>query len=176
MKLRVVLFAVCGVALGVYLVMYVGARAVLSAAAAIGWGGFTLFCLGSLGLFLILGVAWYVLLPPRSPRPGPWSLVRARMVRDSAAEVLPFSQLGGIVIGVRAAILYGISAPLACASMIVDVTTEFLAQIAYVALGLALLAAYVPHDSRAASLSATVVTTLLVATVAAGLFVAILGM
>jgi putative membrane protein len=173
MKLRLALFTVCGVALGLYLVMYVGWRAVLSAAIAIGWGGFALFCLCAFGLFLVLGMAWYVLLPRDSPGPGAWAVVRARMVRDSAAEVLPFSQLGGIVIGVRAAIVYGVSPPLACASMIVDVTVELLAQIGYVALGLALLGARAPHNSLATSLTGTVVTTLLVATVAAGLFVVV---
>jgi len=34
---------------------------------------------------------------------------------DSAAEVLPFSQIGGMVFGARAAILHGVSAPLAFA-------------------------------------------------------------
>ena len=146
MKLRLVLFTVCGVALGLYLVMYVGWHTVLSAALAIGWGGFALLCLCALGLFVVLGMAWYVLLPRHSPGPDAWAVVRARMVRDSAAEVLPFSQLGGIVIGMRAAIVYGLSAPLACASMIVDVTTEMLAQIGYVALGLALLSARAPRN------------------------------
>ncbi len=173
MKLRLVLFTVCGVALGLYLVMYVGWHTVLSAALAIGWGGFALLCLCALGLFVVLGMAWYVLLPRHSPGPDAWAVVRARMVRDSAAEVLPFSQLGGIVIGMRAAIVYGLSAPLACASMIVDVTTEMLAQIGYVALGLALLSARAPRNSLAQSLTGTVVATLLVATVAVGLFVVV---
>ena len=173
MKLRLALFTVCGVALGLYLVMYVGWRAVLSAAIAIGWGGFALFCVCALALFPVLGAAWHVLLPRESPGPGAWAIVRARMVRDSAAEVLPFSQLGGIVIGVRAAIVYGVSPPLACASMIVDVTVELLAQIGYVALGLALLSARAPRNSLAASLSGTVMTTLLVATVAAALFIVV---
>jgi putative membrane protein len=73
----------------------------------------------------------------------------------------------------RAAILYGIAAPVACASMIVDVTTELLAQIAYVALGLALLGGRVPHDARATSLTGTAVTTLLLASVAAALLLVI---
>jgi len=54
-------------------------------------------------------------------------------------DVLPFSQLGGIVLGARAAILHGIPDPLVYASTIVDVTTEMLAQIAYVALGILIL-------------------------------------
>lgn len=172
MKLRLALFAVVGVALALYLVVHVGWRAVLSAAMAIGWGGFALFCLCALGVFLVLGAAWRVLLPARSAS-GTWVFVRARMVRDSAAEVLPFSQLGGIALGVRAAILYGVASPLASASMIVDVTTELLAQIAYVALGLALLTTRVPRSSLAASLTSTGTVALLLAALAAGLFLTV---
>jgi len=75
------------------------------------------------------------------------------MVRDSAAEVLPFSQLGGMALGVRAAVLRGLATPLACASMIVDVTTEMVAQIGYVALGLAVLMMRAPRTSFSVSLT-----------------------
>jgi hypothetical protein len=40
MKLRLVIFAILGLALGVYLVTHVGLRSVLSAAIAVGWGAF----------------------------------------------------------------------------------------------------------------------------------------
>src|SRR6266403_696974 len=134
MKLRIVIIAALGLALGLYLLMYVGLGAVFSAAVAVGWSGFAILCLYALGLFVVLGAAWHVLLPDSS-RAGLRVFVRARMVRDSAAEVLPFSQLGGLVLGARAAILQGVSSSLALASTIVDVTTEMLAQIAYIALG-----------------------------------------
>jgi putative membrane protein len=172
MRLRFVIFTTLGLTLTVYLLIYVGWRAVLAAAIAVGWGGFAILCLCALALFVLLGIAWYVLLPAASPV-RLWVLVRARMVRDSAAEVLPFSQLGGIALGVRAAVLYGVSPPLACASMIVDVTTEMVAQIAYVALGVAILTARAPRSSVAASLTSTALIGLTVATVAAGLFLAV---
>ncbi len=63
------------------------------------------------------------------------------MVRDAATEVLPFSQLGGIVFGARAAIIQGVAAAVAFASTVVDVTTELMAQIVFVALGLVILSA-----------------------------------
>src|SRR5256885_935218 len=134
MKLRILIIAALGLALALYLVTYVGMGAVLSAAVTVGWSGFAILCLYALGVFLLLGAAWYVLPPDPSPS-GPWVFLWARMVRDAAAEVLPFSQLGGIVLGARAAILHGVATPLAFASMIVDVTTEMLAQIVYIALG-----------------------------------------
>jgi putative membrane protein len=172
MKLRLIIFAALGAAVAVYLVTYVGWRAVFGAAVAVGWGGFAILCLCALGLFLPLGAAWYVLLSASSGS-GAWVFIRARMVRDAVAEVLPFSQLGGIVLGARAAILQGVSGPLAAASMIVDVTTEMLAQIAYVALGVAILAARVPRNSQVASLTKAALTGLALAAIAAALFLAV---
>lgn len=95
------------------------------------------------------------------------------MVRDAAAEVLPFSQLGGIVLGARAAILHGVSAPLASASIIVDVTTEMLAQIGYIALGVALLSARAPRTSLTVPLTRVFVIGLVLAAVAGGGFLAV---
>jgi putative membrane protein len=172
MKWRLALLAAVGVAVAVYLVRYVGWHAVLSAAAAIGWTGFALFILCTLALFLLLGAAWHVLLP-RAAAPGLLLLVRARLVRDAGAEVLPFSQLGGIALGVRAAILQGIPAPLAAASMIVDVTTEMLAQIAYAAGGMLILATRVPASSHVASLLTACALGLVLALAAAALFMAL---
>jgi glycosyltransferase 2 family protein len=170
MKLRFAILGVVGVALALYLVRYVGWHAVLSAAAAIGWLGFFLFCLCALALFVLLGAAWQVLFP-ETPAPPLALLVRARLVRDAGAEVLPLSQLGGIALGVRAAILQGVAAPLAAASMIVDVTAEMLAQIAYAALGMAILAARVPHSSRVASILSGCMTGLVLSIIAAALFI-----
>jgi putative membrane protein len=65
------------------------------------------------------------------------------VVRDSASETLPLSQIGGFVIGTRAAILGGVAPATATASMVVDVTTELAAQLVYVCLGIALLGAWV---------------------------------
>jgi glycosyltransferase 2 family protein len=172
MKWRFAILAAVGVALALYLVRYVGWHAVLAAAGAIGWGGFAVFCLCALALFLLLGAAWQVLFPAASA-PRLALLVRARLVRDAAAEVLPLSQLGGIALGVRAAMLQGMAPPLAAASMIADVTTEMLAQIAYAACGLAILAARVPQSSRVATLISGCAIGLALAVIAAALFIAL---
>jgi len=104
---------------------------------------------------------------------GLWVFVRARMVRDAAADVLPFSQLGGIVLGARAAILEGASPPSAFASLIVDVTTEMLAQIAYIALGLLILRAHLPQSSAVVSLTNIALIALALGIVAGGVFLAL---
>jgi glycosyltransferase 2 family protein len=172
MKIGVIAAALIGLALAVWLLLHIGVGQVFAAVASIGIGGFVLVVGYGLFVVMLLGTAWYVLVPCRTVRDLATFII-GRQTRDSAGDVLPFSQLGGIVIGVRAAIVYGVSPPLACASMIVDVTVELLAQIGYVALGLALLSARAPRNSLAASLSGTVMTTLLVATVAAALFIVV---
>ena len=142
-----------------------------SAAVTVGWGGFAILGLCASALFPLLGAAWTVLLP-RSSLADLKALVWARMVRDAATEVLPFSQVGGIVLGTRAAIVHGVAQPLAFGSMIVDVTAELLAQIAYIALGLLIMSA-APQSSVAAPLTRIFVVGLVLATAAGVLFLAL---
>jgi putative membrane protein len=80
----------------------------------------------------LMGLAWGVLLRGAEP----WVAVWGRFVRDAGSEVLPLSQVGGYVLGTRAVALAGVPATQGAASTIVDVTLEFVAQLAYVALGL----------------------------------------
>src|SRR5581483_8063054 len=121
-----------GVAAGAALVVYFGADAVWRSLSAVGWAGFAAVCAIHLALIAAMGAAWWVLLP--GTRAG--VLVWARLVRDSGSEVLPLSQVGGYVLGARAATLGGVSATASTASTIVDVSLEFVAQLAYTALGL----------------------------------------
>src|SRR5882762_6620574 len=172
MKVRIVVIAALGAALALYLVAFVGIGAVFSAAVAVGWSGFAILCLYTLALFLVLGMAWHVLLPD-SRRHSLWVFVGARMVRDAATEVLPFSQLGGIVFGARAAILKGVAPAVAFASTVVDVTTELLAQLVFVALGLVILSLHGPRTSFAASLITAFSLGLGVAAVGCALFFAL---
>ena len=71
------------------------------------------------------------------------------MVRDASANCLPFSQVGGFIFGARAVTLHGMSWPLATASTVVDVTAEFLAQLAFTGIGLAVLLARAPRSGLA---------------------------
>ena len=172
MKNRIVIIAALGGALALYLVVFAGVGAVFSAALSVGWSGFAALCLYGLGLFIVLGAGWYSLLPAEEAA-NLWVFVRARMLRDAATEVLPFAQLGGIVLGARAAILQGVELPVAFASTVVDVTTELMAQIGFVALGLVVLSLHVPRTAYAASLTTVSVIGLGVAAIGAALFVAL---
>ena len=102
-------------------------------------------------LFVVLGLAWDAITPPREAR-RPWVFVWGRMVRDASTNCLPFSQVGGFVFGARAATLHGVSWPLATASTVVDVTAEFLAQVAFIAIGLGILLARAPNSALAVPL------------------------
>ena len=169
MKIRVLLVAALGLCLAAYLVLHVGFAAVLAAAAEVGWAGFALLCLYALALFPLLGAAWRVLLPGAGA--GVWVFVWARLVREAASDVLPFSQVGGIVFGARTAIRHGVAGSEAFASTIVDVTSEALAQIAYIALGFAILSAGVPGSSSIGTLTKVFAVGLALAVVAGVLLV-----
>ena len=153
-KVGVVVTALIGFGIACYLVYAIGIGAVFSAASHIGWGGFALLCLLGLGLFCLLGLAWFNIIPARFGA-KPTTLMWGRAVRDSAAEVLPFSQLGGFVIGARAVSLRGIDTSVAIASTIVDVTTEMMAQLAYVLTGIAILISRVPTTASSEWLART---------------------
>lgn len=140
------LAAAIGLALVAALVVHFGASAVIHSLLAVGWAGFAAVCVIQLALIALMGFAWWVLLPQTSP----WAAIWARLVRDSASEVLPLSQLGGYISGARALALAGVPGTAAVASTIVDVTLEFFAQIAYTALALAWLLSVEPRARVAA--------------------------
>jgi putative membrane protein len=124
-----------GLALIGVLVGYFGADAVIRSLIAIGWAGFATICLIHLVLIAVMGMAWWVLLPGTRLSISIWG----RLVRDAASEVLPLSQVGGYVLGARAIALTGVPGTSAAASTIVDVSLEFIAQIAFTGLALAWL-------------------------------------
>jgi putative membrane protein len=144
-KLSIVL-ALMGLLLGTALIGWFGFGRVIAGVQRVGWADFALIVGWQLALFVILGLAWDAIVPPREAR-RPWVFVWGRMVRDAATNCLPFSQVGGFVFGARAATLHGVSWSLATASTVVDVTAEFLAQLAFTAIGLGILLARAPNSS-----------------------------
>ena len=144
MKLFGILALLIGLIAGTLLIAHYGVGAVGSALAAVGWVGFLAIVLLHLAISALCGVAWWVLLPS-SQRPGSWVFIWGRLVRDGGSELLPLSQLGGLVMGARAASLAGLPGRVAAASSVVDATMELLAQLAFAGLALAILAALRPE-------------------------------
>src|SRR6516225_2677557 len=135
MRMVPVIAAAVGLAAIAALIIHFGADAVIGSLLMIGWGGFAAVCLIQLALVAVMGIAWWALVPGVSPRVFIWG----RLTRDAGAEVLPFSAMGGLVLGARAVTVAGVPGPVAAASTIVDLTLEFFAKLAYTALGLFLL-------------------------------------
>ncbi len=148
MKRLSYVLALLGVLVALVLVSYYGFGNVVSAISRIGWPKFGVIVGWQLVLFVILGLAWDLITPSRTMR-RPWVLIWGRMVRDASANCLPFSQVGGFVFGARAITLHGVEWHTATASTVVDVTAEFLAQIAFACIGLGLLLLRAPRSGLA---------------------------
>ncbi len=119
-------------------VAYAGVGSVAQAAERVGLAGLVIVALIHLPVIALTGSAWSF-IGNRQSGASPWKFIWARYVREATAEVLPFSQLGGIVAGVRALGLAGLSGLSAMSSMLVDVIVEQLAKLPYVLAGAILL-------------------------------------
>lgn len=138
MKRWVILAAIIGLAGATVVVVLVGWPAIIQALGRIGWRGLAVLVGYAALPYSLLGLAWSSLDRPWRPRR--WlTFIWARMTRDASGELLPFSQLGGVVIGARAAAIQGLSATWAAASIVVDVLNELLAQLGFTILGVVLL-------------------------------------
>jgi putative membrane protein len=135
MKWGVITALLAGIVAAVYLVWSIGFDAVFGAVARAGFGGLAVLCAYALLVFVSLAFSWHFLLPPAHRRPVR-ELYIARLVRDSIAEISPFSPVGGMVAAARLMILKGMSASYAAASVAADATTEAMAQVVFLAFGL----------------------------------------
>ena len=119
-------------------VVYFNVGAVLAAMRPIGVGGFLAVMAAQVALFIPLGLAWWlVALNDAATAPV---FIWGRLLREAASDVLPFSQLGGVVIAARATVLRGVSPAVAFGSSVVDITFEIVAQLVFTLVGVALLA------------------------------------
>ena len=134
-KIGVAVALLAGVTAVVYLVWSIGFDAVFAAVARAGFGGLALLCLYALVVFISLTFAWSFLLPP-SQRRSFADFYIARLVRDSIAEISPFSPVGGMVAAARLMVLKGMNGSYAAASVAADATTEAMAQVVFLAFGL----------------------------------------
>lgn len=143
MKKVAVVIAIAGVGLGVGLVVWFGAGKIWQALTAVGWGGFAIIVAWQLVTFLVLGTAWHVVYPA-----GRWPvLVWGRLVREGAANILPFSEAGGLVLGARAIAIEGVPLAASIASSLADTAAEFIGEIPFILFGVVVLLAHGPKES-----------------------------
>lgn len=139
MRLGVIIAIVLGLAVATGVAAWVGFGAVFAALGRVGWRGLAVLSAYSVFPFILLGSAWACLAHDEPA--GRWgAFIWSRVVRDSAGELLPFSHLGGFVIGARAAIERGVPASTASSTTVVDITAELIAQLGFTGVGLGLLA------------------------------------
>jgi putative membrane protein len=141
--------AVAGLFVATAVIAYFNVDAVIRAIRPIGLGGFVTVIVAQLALFIPLGLAWWLVAPGQTGRAPVFFW--ARLMREAASDVLPFSQVGGLVIAARAAVLGGASTATAFGSSVVDITIEVVAQLLYTLVGVALLAhrfGLAAHDNR----------------------------
>jgi putative membrane protein len=134
-----------GVAVITGLVIYFGIGGVAKALGSVSGKNFGLYILAQLGITAGLGLCWRMLLHSRD-HGSYWLCVWGRLVRDATGEFLPFSQVGGYVLGARVITLHGVNTADAAASTLGDVTTEFLAELVFIGIGLAILVHMAPHS------------------------------
>jgi putative membrane protein len=137
-KTTAMVAAVVGLVIATGVIAYFNAGKVLAAVEPIGWTGFIAVIAAQVVLFVPLGLAWWV-VDPHEAFAKCGVFMWGRIAREAASDVLPFSQVGGLVISARCAVLGGVSAASAFGSNIVDVTMEMVAQIIYTLIGIGLL-------------------------------------
>jgi len=145
MKFLGALAFAAGVAVLVWLLVHFGTAPISAAWTTLGIGGLAIVVAAHLPIAVFLGLAWWA-LGRDVPNASPAKFIWARLVRDGAAEVLPFSQVGGYVFGARALALSGVSGFFAAISTVVDLVIELAAKLPYILIGLALLAVLKPQN------------------------------
>ena len=141
MRALILIATVAGLVVAALMIGSVGVAPVLAAVRAIGGVGFVVLCLWSVPVLTVLGLAWAVV--SGAARPSAAIFVWARTVREAATDVLPFSQLGGLVVGARVLSGRGIPDARVYASMTADLTTEMASQLVLTLAGVAVLAGVV---------------------------------
>jgi putative membrane protein len=144
--------------------VYAGAGAVVRTLEGLRVTGLLLIVLAHLPIVALMGVAWRQAAGSTaiaSPRRFMW----ARLVRDAAAETLPFSQIGGFVLGVRALRLGTPAALRGVLSMSVDLIIELGAKLPYVLAGVLTLLALAPGSGLMRPLGVGLVLTACAVTV-----------
>ena len=143
----IALATLAGLGAAFWAVGLVGFGALLHATGRMGWGGFAGFCAASLLLSLILGAAWWASMPGQPPGRLPL-FTWARIAREGANDLLPFSQVGGLIVGARTLTRHGLPGPRTYAAMVVDLTTEMASQAVVTLFGVAALASILIEGDR----------------------------
>lgn len=131
---------------------WLGTDSIIKSFLTVGFQGISLLTLWQVLIILLLSWAWYTIYPHIELIRFIW----ARFLREGAATCLPFSQVGGILLSIRA-VCYkkyryiknpeNLTLAQGISLNIVDVTTETLAQVIFILSGISLLIMGQYHDT-----------------------------
>lgn len=136
-RLTAYLLGLAGGALLIALIIQQGAAEVAAAVISAGWVIVVIVALH--GLRLLSDTAGWIVLIPKEHRPGMHSGLWMHWVGESASNLLPAARVGGDILTARLAVLQGVPAITAAASMLVDVTTCVFTKIVLTVAGFLLL-------------------------------------
>jgi putative membrane protein len=126
-----------GLALALALGAYFGFAEIASGLRSAGWGMLAVIAFHPVQM-MFSALAWQVLLPT-SPVPGLIAFMGLRWMREGVNNLLPLAQIGGEFVAARLLRHVGVPVAAGGASVTVDLTMEFLSQIIFTLIGLALL-------------------------------------
>ncbi len=150
MRLALLLATIVGLGIAAWVLVSLGLTPVFDAMRRIGPWGFAVLCLWSVLVLTVLGVALYV-VAPGEPLSRLGHFIWSRATREAATDVLPFSQLGGLLVGARTLEQGGVARPVVHAALIADLTTEMASQLLFTLFGVAMLATTLVNENAAAA-------------------------
>lgn len=142
-KISIILFFL-GLSLIIEGAAWIGAKSIIESVISVGLSGLIILTLWQLFIIFTLTIAWYSVCPNL----GFIRLGLARTLREAAATCLPFSQIGGIILGIRAVYFRGFHSTKnkhvpsivdSISANIVDITTEIIGQILFIIVGIIIL-------------------------------------
>lgn len=150
--MRILSFAawVAGLGLIGFLVYWADAGAVLRSAAVVG-SGFAWVLLIRVVLLYVDAHSWRLLLRP-VVRPGVHMAAFQRWIGESVSVLLPLAAVGGELVRVRLALLFGIPPAPGLASLVMDAVVAAVSQMLFFGLGVALYGQIVPTAGDADAL------------------------
>ncbi len=153
MKRLLIVAAGLGLALTVAIIAYQGFGAVTQAFAAVGYGIATVVVLRAIEL-AGAGLGWWIVFPPHSRNHPVYVCMWVRLIREAINSLLPVAQVGGEIAGARIMTLFGISAGVAGATVLVDMLMQVVSLFVFVLAGVGILATYGANDALVGSMMA----------------------
>ena len=135
--MSVIIAALLGVALVVYLIIQTGTADVARAMLLVGWGLVPITLFHAVPLFFS-ALSWRELLP-RSSGLGVAGAIWNRWIRESISSLLPVAGVGGDLASARLIHKRGVPGTQAAATMVVDITVGVVTQLLFVMLGVVFL-------------------------------------